>query len=490
MSEPDKPGGEQILVVDDDPSVGEVIGEVLKREGYSPIICAHPLEALEVSKREPFCLAFIDINLPDMNGLALAAELKRSDPLREIVFVTGHGTFDIAVQAIKIGAYDYLRKPFNINEITLSLRRFEERQELRQRIQLSEQRYAQLVRNLPLLIFVIRRDFTLEFVNEALSSVLGYGPSEAVGVENWLMHRIHSEDRKRIRSLFESSFRTGARLPSVECRFVHKKGHLIQAILKLIPEPSGQWGEDEGCLEGIVVDITDRVFLEKVLIQKEKLKTLGALSAEVAHEIRNPLVSIGGFARRLSELFPDSPECRIIVQESERMERILDRIRNYLKPVEFRRKQCSLNAILHSCVDLLSPEIARKQSSCRLDLDQNLPSIYADPEILRQVFINLIRNAVDAMDTGESVGIKTFTSDQGIHTVFENPVKDSRKPKDPELLFLPFDEGGQTTGLPLCYRLVKNMGGFLSFEQEEDHMVFSVSLPRSTSVGFHVGQLT
>ena len=57
------------------------------------------------------------------------------------------------------------------------------------------------------------------------------------------------------------------------------------------------------------MDISDRVFLEKTLVQREKLKTLGAISAEVAHEIRNPLVSIGGFAQRLKQKYPDLHEC-------------------------------------------------------------------------------------------------------------------------------------------------------------------------------------
>ena len=85
-------------------------------------------------------------------------------------------------------------------------------------------------------------------------------------------------------------------------------------------------------LQGMIVDITDRVFLEKAVVQKEKLRILGSISAEVAHEIRNPLVSIGGFARRLRKRFPELPEGDIILRESERLEKMLKRIAEYLYP--------------------------------------------------------------------------------------------------------------------------------------------------------------
>ena len=470
-----------ILVVDDEPSICEIIARVLKIEGYNPMICNHPFEALEISGRHSFGLAFIDINLPEMSGLDLASRLKKDDPFREIVFITGFGTFDSAVQAIKIGAYDYLRKPFSITEINLCLRRFQEREALKNQVKLAEQRYFQLVQNVPLLIFEMHRDFSLAFVNNSCGTILGYSPLHALNEKEWLLKRIHPEDRKRIRDLFENSFQSKGKLFSVESRLVHKKGYLIHAIIKAIPKAAGSLGNSADTLEGIIVDITDRVLLEKALVQKEKLKTLGAISAEVAHEIRNPLVSLGGFARRLKKKFPDVPECKIILNESKRLEKILDRIRNYLKPVEFQNRECYVNSTLKYCLDLMAPEIESKNVDCLVELDQNLPYVFVDPEVLTQVFINLIRNGLAATEKGESLIIKTFESDQNVHTYFKNQTCSSKKQNDTELLFLPFDEGGQSIGLPLSYRLVKSMGGVLSVAQEKEAMIFTVSLPKAES---------
>ncbi len=230
-------------------------------------------------------------------------------------------------------------------------------------------------------------------------------------------------------------------------------------------------------LEGIAVDITDRVLLEKALVQKEKLKTLGAVAAEVAHEIRNPLVAIGGFARRLHRRHPESSEAAIILDECRRLEKILDRIRNYLSPVEITLREHSLAEILYRCKELMGLELERRGMQCRLEVEPGLAPLPVDADVLLQVFINLVRNAIQAMHKGDELVVRAYASAQHVLIRFQNPC---RKPMAarPEALFLPFDEGGQTIGLPLCYRLIRTMGGALTFSREEPYVVFTISLPK------------
>ncbi len=468
--------GLKVLVVDDDLSIGRLLARALENEGYNPLLCYESKEAIKVSKQESFSLAFIDINLPDLNGLELASRLKDDDPMREIVFITGYGSLDNAVQAIKIGAYDFLKKPISISEFNMCLRRFQERQILRDKIRLVEQRHFQLVQNIPMLIYVLNSDYQLDFVNKACSRMLGYSPEEAINSSNWFLDRIHPDERDKAKAMFRSAFSSGSPV-SMECKFLHRDGHQLHAILKSIPLSNSGTDAGDERLEGFVVDISDRVFLEKTLVQREKLKTLGAISAEVAHEIRNPLVSIGGFAQRLKHKFPDLHECDIILSESQRLEKILSRIRNYLEPVEIHPKECSVNSIVSECVALLSPETERKQVKCKLELSPSLPFVYADPEVLTQIFINLIRNATNAMENGGTLVIKAYESDQDIRIDFKNLALDLEV-KHPETLFMPFAEGGQSIGLPLCYRLLKDMGGLLSFMQQSDYVIFTISLPK------------
>ena len=140
-------------------------------------------------------------------------------------------------------------------------------------------------------------------------------------------------------------------------------------------------------------------------------------------------------------------------------------------------EECSINQIIHNSIELLSPEIEQRSLVCRLDLEPALPFVVADREILSQVCINLIRNAVESIDEGEILDIKSFQSEQSVHADFKHPHR-GVKTKNPELVFLPFDEGGESIGLPLCHRLLKNMGGILSFSEDRDQVVFTVSLPK------------
>ncbi len=471
---------ERVLVVDDDLSLCQRLGEILTANGYLPVICTHPRDALIFSKQETFVLAFIDLNLPEISGLELAATLKQDDPLREIVFITGHGTFDNAVQAIKIGAYDYLSKPFRSHDLNLCLKRFQERRALKEKVNKAEQKYFHLVQDLPLLVYAIRRDYHLEFVNQTCTTMLGYTPEEATSTPNWFLERIHPDDRERITKSFELAFNSAGSPFSTDCRLNHKMGHSINAIIRSIASSQSATGQSVDRLEGIILDITERVFLENALVQTEKLKTLGTISAEVAHEIRNPLVAIGGFAQRLQRRFPGSAECNIILSEVQRLEKMLGRIRDYLRPIEFNQQGCSVNTLIHECWDLLSPEMEQRRVVCRLDLDEGLSGVSVDPDMIKQVFINLIRNASDAMEKGGTLVIKTHASDGHLHIDFVNQVLNSVK--DPELLFLPVSEGGQSIGLPLCYQLVKQMGGALSFFMEKDRAVFTISLPETGRV--------
>ena len=225
-------------------------------------------------------------------------------------------------------------------------------------------------------------------------------------------------------------------------------------------------------------EIEERRRLEKILTQKEKLETLGAIAAEVAHEIRNPLVSIGGFARRLRQKFPDLAESEIILRESERLERILSRIGDYLRPVEVRFQECSINALVGECLDLLSLELERRQVICRLELDPELSQVRTDPDILKQVFLNLLRKAAESMGKGGKVVIRTWETEQDVFTEFRNQAP-GLQVKRPAQLFMPFADEGESIGLPLSYRLLKDMGGLLSFAQEEDCIIFTVTLPKN-----------
>ena len=473
-----------IMIVDDDPSIGDLISDFLLREGHAPVICTRPQQALALIKKGSFQLAFVDINMPEMDGLELTARLKQENPLLEVVFITGFGTFDNAVQAIKVGAYDFLRKPFGISELNLCIKRFQERMLLKEQVKRAEQRYYNLVQNIPCLVFVAKENYELDFINRACEPMLGFTVDEATSEAGWLLERIHPDDRARVRDTFGRAFLSQNLRFSLECRMIHRDGHLIHVMVGSITGPKILSTSSLNTLKGMIVDITDRVFLEKEIIQKEKIRLLRSISEEVAHGIRNPLMSIGGFARRLRKRFADLPEGDIILKESKRLENILKRIAEYLKPVEVNYEECLINSLVSSCVEEYLSESASQKVNIRLDLDDSLSPVKTDREIIVGIFTELLNNSGKDINNVNEITIKTYESDNKCHIEFKNKAE-NLKAEDPDLFFLPFNSSEKGIGLPLSYRLLKDIGGLLSYSQEEKEKVFTVSLPKNPVISDH-----
>lgn len=354
-------------------------------------------------------------------------------------------------------------------------REIEDRKRIEQELRESETRYRLLINNMPSIVYRGYKDWSVDFMDEKVRSLTGYSMEEFNSRKKKWSEVIIGSDLETAKKAFIQALKTNKSYVR-EYRIETKGGEIlwIQERGQIVCDKDGEIEY----VSGVFFDVTERKQLQKAIVQREKLNTLGAIAAEVAHEIRNPLVSLGGFARRLQKKFPDMSECDVILQQSQRLEKILSRIRNYLNPVEIHPQECSVNSIITDSVGLLSPETEIRGLRCQLNLNPDLSDVYTDPDILTQIFVNLILNAAEAMDNGGVLSIRTFESEQDLYIEFKNPSSEPAV-KHPELLFMPFAEGGESIGLPLCYRLLRNMGGLLSYASEIDHMVFTVSLPKS-----------
>ena len=354
-------------------------------------------------------------------------------------------------------------------------REIEDRKRIEQELRESETRYRLLINNMPSIVYRGYKDWSVDFMDEKVKLLTGYGMEEFNSRKKKWSEVIIGRDLETAKKAFIQALKTNKSYVR-EYRIETKGGEIlwVQERGQIVCDKDGEIEY----VSGVFFDVTERKQLQKAIVQREKLNTLGAIAAEVAHEIRNPLVSLGGFARRLQKKFPDMSECDVILQQSQRLEKILSRIRNYLHPVEIHPQECSVNSIITDSVGLLSPETEIRGLRCQLNLNPDLSDVYTDPDILTQIFVNLILNAAEAMDNGGVLTIRTFESEQDLYIEFKNPSSEPEV-KHPELLFMPFAEGGESIGLPLCYRLLRNMGGLLSYTSEIDHMVFTVSLPKS-----------
>lgn len=358
----------------------------------------------------------------------------------------------------------------------------------------SEDLYRTLAESISDAIFMVDADRCIVSVNRAFLELFGYTREEIIGRTIRMLHA--SEESFREFGKLRSEMERGP--VRIEWELRKKNGAVfpVEGTFSVIEGTEGSTGGHVG----IIRDITERKRVESelrkyrehleemvlertrelkeaqaALVQREKLKTLGAAAAEVAHEIRNPLVSIGGFARRLQKKYPDSSEAQIILHETERLEIILNRLNEYLRPVDLKPRQCHVNAILNDSLALLAPQLEKEKVLIRLELQSDLPTAHVDPAILTQVFVAMIRNGVEIMGTEREITLRTYQGEHNVYVDMTGPVAQKRM-LDPELMLLPFENGAKGTGISSSFKLLKDMGGSLSFSTQGTDAKFTISL--------------
>ncbi len=120
----------KVLIVDDEKSMREFLAIVLKKEGYSVTVAAHGAEALAAIEREIFDAVISDVKMPGLSGIDVLKAVKAASPSTVVLMMTAFASTDTAVEAMREGAYDYLTKPFKIDEVKLLVKNALEKKQL------------------------------------------------------------------------------------------------------------------------------------------------------------------------------------------------------------------------------------------------------------------------------------------------------------------------------------------------------------------------
>ncbi|MBN1882236.1 MAG: PAS domain S-box protein [Deltaproteobacteria bacterium] len=229
------------------------------------------------------------------------------------------------------------------------------------------------------------------------------------------------------------------------------------------------------------------------LLQQAKLVGLGEMAAEVAHEIRNPLVSIGGFARKISENIEENPKLKqyadIVLSEVIKLEATLNNVLSLSRSIPPKFADVNLNGVIRDAMDLVTDDINEKNIRLVMNLDDDLPILEADAMQLRQVFTNLFINAIQVMDTGGTLEVATATEMIGEKTYIKTEVSDTGQGIPSELLgdiFKPFfttKSSGTGLGLAIAHKIISNHGGNIDIiNRPGGGATFVVELPRSQEI--------
>ncbi|MBU1777565.1 MAG: diguanylate cyclase [Gammaproteobacteria bacterium] len=125
---------EHILIVDDDPNLRKTLADILRVKGYATAVVGTGAEAVAVAEQQNFSLALIDLQLPDMPGLEVMTRIKAISPLMEAIILTGHASLDTAIEATRHGAFSYLVKPYQMDDLLLNIRHAVERKQAQEEI--------------------------------------------------------------------------------------------------------------------------------------------------------------------------------------------------------------------------------------------------------------------------------------------------------------------------------------------------------------------
>ncbi len=220
-------------------------------------------------------------------------------------------------------------------------------------------------------------------------------------------------------------------------------------------------------------DITTRTNMELKLQQSEKMAAIGELATYIAHEIRNPLFAIGGFANSLlrstSLGAADREKVAIILQESKRLDRILKSTLNFARPTQGHDGVTNVNRLVADVMNLLGMSAENQGVTVRVESDADLPRVKADPELIKQCLINLVKNATEAMPDGGALVVRTSVREMFVRLEVEDTgpgIAESLRPK----LFNPFfstKDKGSGLGLAMTKKIVEELGGRIELHSQE-----------------------
>jgi two-component system sensor kinase FixL len=224
---------------------------------------------------------------------------------------------------------------------------------------------------------------------------------------------------------------------------------------------------------GIIRDLTETKALREQIARSEKLAALGRLVAEISHEIKNPLVMIGGFARQLTRSIRDEKslgKLKIISDEVQRLENLLQELREIYRPKSLALEPVDINALLEKIYSLSREDFKLSRNTLELKRTPDPLFVNGDQEKLKQVFLNLVKNAKEAMGPGGHLIIQSDLLEGRAVITFSDSGPGIPQ-KDRDKLFTPFfttKQGGTGLGLSVSKRIIEDHpGGSLDLNSEE-----------------------
>jgi two-component system sensor histidine kinase HydH len=335
-----------------------------------------------------------------------------------------------------------------------------------------------LVENMPIGLVALDGDKRVTAFNAWAESLLGRAAGEVIGrpaVE------VLPDTCREI--LVELQGGGGIIERETECRVSTGKTVPLEVIATTLKEESGR-------PQGSVVlfrDLTEIRQLKAEVARSQRLASIGSLAAGVAHEIRNPLSSIKGFATyfkgRLRGNPEDSKTADIMIQEVERLNRVIRQLLDLSRPMEIQKKPIRLEPLIEHTVRLVDVHARKKGITVKTEVSPEVPAVFADPDRIKQVLLNLCLNAIEAMQAGGDLTLSLRHHNEKMVRMVVSDTGEGIPGDDLENIFDPYyttKSSGTGLGLAIVHRIIEAHGGEIRVKSEAGRgTTFTILLPVS-----------
>jgi PAS domain S-box-containing protein len=342
-----------------------------------------------------------------------------------------------------------------------------------ERVKLTEQELENIFESISDMVYFVTGDYIVKNINKAVSKRLGKPPGEIIG--------------RKCYEVFHGTDKPWPGCPQ------HKSIEKREAFVEEVEDPylGGTFitssspifdisGEFMGTVN-IVSDITELKNLRERVIKTERMAALGEVAARVAHEIRNPLVSLGGFARRLEKKLDGNLKeyADIIAKEVGRLESILNEILGFVKETRIIKETVSSRKLIDDVISLIWSEIDDRKIALVKE-DREPVELFVDPNRIKDALLNIFNNAVQAIGNDGTITVKTYVKNGTC--VFE--IKDTGpgiREEDQLFIFDPFfttKKSGTGLGLTITHRIIEEHNGAIEVESKAgEGSTFRVLIP-------------
>ncbi len=403
-------------------------------------------------------------------------EFKRKDGSTVPVLLTGHARYD---QQGNVIGYEGLN-------LDITRRKMMERQ-----LKEAHDFINKIIQSSPNSITATDMKGNILIWNRAAEETIGYKAADVIGKMN--IQKIYPDEmaRKIMQMLRKPEQGGVGRLNAHPMVYMRQDGTVIEGTLSaaIIYDSSGK----EIATVGSFVDLKERLEMERALrrtqeqlLQSEKLAAMGRLTSQIAHELNNPLYGIMNTLELLkTEISPESKRRKILemaLSETVRLSELLRKMLSFSKPDQEEKQAVDLNTVLDEILLLHEKQLQENDIKIKMSFAESLPQINASKDQLRQVFLNLVANARDAMPDGGTLSVSTEADKENVKIEISDTgigIKEEHIKKIFDSFFTTKDTvKGVGLGLSVCYGFIKDHGGDIKVKSNVgEGTTFSIAFP-------------